>query len=101
MLSHSTRTPLRFGLLAACLWLGTAPAFAQEAQPDITLKLSPAEVAEIARLIDLQPWQPCSPALGCPTPPPAFWDLQTTISRALEADPAASRAVLAARSAGQ
>jgi hypothetical protein len=92
-------TPLRFAIFVAGLWL--SPAFAQDAQPDITLHLSPAEVAEIARLVDLQPWQPCSPELGCPTPPAAFWDLQTTISRVLEADPAALRAVLAAGSAAK
>jgi hypothetical protein len=90
-----SKTPLRF--YSAVLWLSAAPAFAQDA-PRITLNLSPAEVAEITRLIDLQP---CSQERGCPTPPAAFWDLQTTISRALEADPTALQAVRAAGSAGQ
>jgi hypothetical protein len=37
------------------IWLAAiSSAFAQDA-PDITLKLSPAQVAEIMRLVDLQP----------------------------------------------
>jgi hypothetical protein len=89
--SYSTNAPLRFGLLAAALWLtATAPAFAQDA-PDITLKLSPAQVAEIGRLIDLQPISI--------SPPAAYWDLQTRLSQAVNANPAALRAVLSARSA--
>jgi hypothetical protein len=49
-----SKSPLRFGLLAAACWLATLNAtFAQDAA-GITLKLSPAD-AEITRLIDLQP----------------------------------------------
>jgi hypothetical protein len=78
-------------LLAAAFWLtAIASAFAQDAT-DITLKLRPAQVAEIGRLIDLQP-------IG-KAPPAAFWDVQATIDKALQANPAAMRAVLSARSA--
>jgi hypothetical protein len=88
-----TKTSLRFRLFAAGLWLlTTGAAFAQEAL-EITVRLTPAEVAEIARLIDLQPISI--------SPPPAYWDLQTGIARQLEADPAALRAVLSARSAAR
>jgi hypothetical protein len=87
----------RFGLFAAVLWLSAAPAFAQDAL-HITLKLSPALVEEIERLIDLDL---CSQERGSPTPQAAFWDLQTTISKALEADPTALQAVHAVRGAGQ
>jgi hypothetical protein len=69
-----------------------APAFAQDA-PDITLTLSPAQVAEIWRLVDLQP---C-----CQVVPPAFFDLQAKLGDALDANPAALRAFLAARSAAR
>jgi hypothetical protein len=90
MPSHSTKSPLRI-LLATALWLtAMASAFAQDA-PDITVTLSPVQVAEIERLIDQQPISQA--------PPAAYWDLQTGISRQLEADPAALRAVLSARSA--
>ena len=55
MLARSTKSPLRIGLLATAIWLAAiSSAFAQDA-PDITLKLSPAQVAEIMRLVDLQP----------------------------------------------
>jgi hypothetical protein len=84
-MSHRS-TPLRF-YLAALLWLSAAPAFGQ----DILLKLSPAQVAEITRLIDLQPIDK--------TPPAEFWDVQVAIDKALQADPDALRAVLLARSA--
>jgi hypothetical protein len=56
-MSHhdSPKTQLRLGSLATALWLAAiSSAFAQDA-PDITLKFSPAQVAEIGRLIDLQP----------------------------------------------
>jgi hypothetical protein len=82
------KTPLRFGLLLAIAWLAsTAAALAQ----DVTLTLSPAQVAEIARLID---FQPISKA-----PPAAFFDLQATIDKTLQANPDALRAVLQIRSA--
>jgi hypothetical protein len=91
-MSHHSKTPLGFGF-AAALWLAAiASAFAQDA-PDITLKLSPAEVAEITRLIDLQPISI--------SPPVAYWDLQTKLSQTLEVNPAALFAVISARSAGQ
>jgi hypothetical protein len=90
-MSHcSTKT--RFGF-AAAFWLAAiASAFAQDA-PDITLQLSPAQVAEIMRLVDQE-----APRTFVSPPPPAYWSLQTKISRTLEADPAAARAVLSARS---
>jgi hypothetical protein len=56
-MSHhdSPKTQLRLGLLATALWLAAiSSAFAQDA-PDITLKFSPVQIAEIGRLIDLQP----------------------------------------------
>jgi hypothetical protein len=94
MSSHSRKTPRRIGLLAAALWLtAMASAFAQDT-PDITLKLSPAQVAEIGRLIDL-----AAPSTFVSPPPAAYWDLQTRISRELAADPAALSAVLSAGSA--
>jgi hypothetical protein len=87
-----TKTPLRIYFLAIAVWLSAASAaFAQVPPPDITLKLSPAQVAEIGRLIDLQPISI--------SPPAAYWDLQATIDKALQANPAAMRAVLSARSA--
>lgn len=83
---------MKLALRLATFWLATtAAAFAQDAQPDITVKLTPAEVAEIARLVDL-----AAPSTFVSRPPSAYWDLQITISRALEADPAALRAVNAA-----
>jgi hypothetical protein len=92
--SYSTKTPLRFGF-AAALWLAAvASAFAQEAPPDIILKLSPAQVVEIGRLIDLG-----APGTFVSSPPAAYWDLQVNIQHALAANPAASLAVLSARSA--
>jgi hypothetical protein len=93
-MSHRS-TPLRFGF-AAALWLAAiASAFAQDA-PDITLKLSPAQVAEIARLIDL-----AAPSTFISPPPAAYWDLQAKLNAALTAaGPEASRAFLAARRAG-
>jgi hypothetical protein len=87
-----SQIPLRFGFLAAALWLSATHAFAQEAPADITLRLSPAYVAEITRLIDLQPTTSQSP-------PAAYWDLQLKINETLKANPAALRAVLSARSA--
>jgi hypothetical protein len=87
--------PLRFVSIAAGICLLAAPAFAQSS-PDITLKLSPAEVAEIERLIDL-----AAPDTLVSSPPNTYWDLQTKILQALKADPAAMRAVLAARSTGR
>jgi hypothetical protein len=89
MSRRSTRTPLRFYLLGVALWLSPGSAIAQDA-PDITLRLSPAQVAEIIRLIDMQPISQ--------SPPPAFWDLQVTISNALSSNPEALRAVTSARS---
>ena len=89
MSSHSTKTPIRLRfLLTAAFWLtAIASAFAQDAT-DITVKLSPAQVAEIGRLIDLQPISKA--------PSAAYWDLQTKLVQALEAEPAAKRAVLSA-----
>jgi hypothetical protein len=88
-MSHRSN-PLRLYLLAAVVWLSAAPAFGQDAN-SVTLKLSAAQVAEIARLIDLQP-------IGV-TPPTAYWDLQTKLDAALRANPDALRAVLHARGA--
>jgi hypothetical protein len=89
----STKTPLRFGFIAAALWLAVAAsAFAQDV-PDITLKLTPAQAAEIMRLVDRQPLSEA--------PPPAFFDLQTKLGAALEANPAAMRAFRSARSAAR
>jgi hypothetical protein len=87
-----TKTPLRFCFLAIGIWLSAiaSPAFAQDV-PDITLHLSPAQVAAILRLVDLQP-------LGV-APPAAHWDLQITIRETLRANPDALRAVLSAGSA--
>jgi hypothetical protein len=90
MPSYSTKTPLRFALIAAGLWLSVASAIAQNAL-DIALTLNPAQVAEITRLIDLQPISTA--------PPAAFWNLQATIDKALQANPDALRAVLSLRSA--
>jgi hypothetical protein len=84
----STKTPLRFYLLAAALWLSAAPAFGQDA-PDVTLQLSPAQAREIMRLVDLQPMTPA--------PPPAFWELQVKLGAALEANPDAKAAFGSAR----
>jgi hypothetical protein len=86
----STKIP-RFRLAAAGLWLfaTAAPAFAQ----DVTFTLNPAQVAEITRLIDQQP-------IG-QTPPPAFWEVQAAIDKALQANPEALRAVLSARRAAR
>jgi hypothetical protein len=81
---------LKFYFLAAAVWLSGAPAIGQDAN-NVTLKLSVAEVAEIARLVDLQP-------IGV-TPPIAYWDLQVTIAKALQANSKAQRAVLDQRSA--
>jgi hypothetical protein len=78
---------IRFYLFAAAVCFSAAPAFGQ----DVTLKLSAAQVAEITRLIDLQPQNA--------TPPAAYWDLQTSIDKALQANPAALRAVLSIRGA--
>jgi hypothetical protein len=86
----SLRSTSRLCLLAVAVWLSGVPAFAQDTS--VTLKLSAAEVAEIARLID----QPQGPQ-----PPQAYWDLQTTIDKALQANPAAARAVLSLRRAGR
>jgi hypothetical protein len=87
-----TKTPLRFVLIGAGLWLASAAAsFAQEAPPDITLKLTLAQAVEILRLVDLQPVSI--------SPPAAYWDLQINLKQTLEANPAALRAVLSARSA--
>jgi hypothetical protein len=81
---------IRFYLFAAALWLSAVPSSAQDAA-GVTLKLSVAEVAEITRLIDLQPQNV--------TPPAAYWDLQTKIDKSLQANPDALRTVLSIRSA--
>jgi hypothetical protein len=73
-------------LTVAALCICTTPAVAQDAT-SITVKLSVAEVTEIERLINMQPPFPQAQ-------PPAFWDLQTDIKRALEANPEAKRAFL-------
>lgn len=92
VVSLEKKISLRFCLFAAGLWLSAASAFAQDAR-DITLKLNPAQVAEIARLIDLQPMSIA--------PPAAYWDLQTKILDTGVADPKALKAVLAAGSAAR
>lgn len=84
-----TRHLLTVALLLLALRAG--PALADE--PVVSLTLSPAQVAEMVRLIDLQPISQA--------PPPAFWDLQTTIGKALQANPDAARAFLLARSAAR
>lgn len=88
----SFRSPPGSICLAAALWLAAvASAFAQDA-PAITLRLSPAQAAEIMRLVDLQPISAA--------PPAAYWDLQTQLGAALTAaGPEATRAFLAAGSA--
>jgi hypothetical protein len=92
-MSHHSKTPLRFGF-AAALWLAAvASAFAQEA-PEITVRLTPAQVIEVERLVDL-----AAPSTFVSPPPDAYWDLQVNIQHALAANPAASLAVLSARSA--
>jgi len=91
-MSGSATTSLRFRFFAAGLWLFTTavPALAQ----DITLTLSPAQVAEIIRLVDLQP-------LGH-APPAEFWQLQDKIGVALaRSSVEVRRAVVSARSAGR
>jgi hypothetical protein len=90
-MSHRS-TPLRFLVAILCI-AGVSPAIAQDATAEITLKLPPAQVAEIARLVDLQPISK--------SPPPAYWDLQIKIQKALETNPDAMRAVLSARSAAR
>jgi hypothetical protein len=88
----STKTPLRFVSIAAGICLLAAPAFAQDA-PEITLRLSPAQVAEIIRLGDLEPL--------AVSRPDAFWELQSQIADALAKDPAAMSAFLEARRAAR
>jgi hypothetical protein len=81
----ATTTRLLFGLW---LWIcGTAAAFAQDV--DITLKLHPAQVVEIERLMDRQPTLDARDA-----PPPAYWELKIAILGALAANPDANRAAL-------
>jgi hypothetical protein len=93
-----SQIPLRFGLLTAAFWLSTAAAaFAQEAPPaDITLRLTPAQVAEVMRLVDL-----AAPRTFIARPPDAYWDLQNKINDALESNPDAKRAFLSAGSAAR
>jgi hypothetical protein len=90
-----TKHPSRIHLLAVGLLLWAAPALGQRAA-DIALKLNPAEVAEIARLVDL-----AAPNTFVSPPPQAYWDLQTTVSKALQANPDAMRAVLSERRASR
>jgi hypothetical protein len=85
----------RFHLLGAGLLLWAAPALGQRA-PEITVKLSPAEVAEILRLVDVE-----APNTFVSSPPQAFWDLQRTVAKAVQADPDALRAVLSLRRASR
>jgi hypothetical protein len=80
----------RTAAFAAFVWLSAVPAIGQDAN-SVTLKLSAADVAEIMRLADLQ-----APSL---TNPPAYWDLQLAIDKALQANPAAARAFLQIRGA--
>jgi hypothetical protein len=97
------RKPVRFfcawlrllAVPAVGLLLCAAPAFGQRA-PEITVKLSPAEVAEIFRLVDVE-----APNTFISSPPQAFWDLQRTVAKAVQANPDALRAVLSARSAAR
>jgi hypothetical protein len=85
----------RFCLPLVGLLLWAAPAIGQGAS-EITVKLSLAEVSELQRLIDLE-----APRTFVSQMPPAYWDLQIAIGRALEADPDAMRAVLSARGASR
>ena len=62
----SHHSPLRICLLVTALFAPGTIAHAQQPQPEITLKLNPAQVAEITRLVDLQPID--KSRLGC------FWD---------------------------
>jgi hypothetical protein len=94
MSSRHARRSTKTLLFAVGLLLSAAPALGQGA-PDITLKLSPAEVAEIVRLADLT-----APNIVSP-PPQAYWDLQAKLSEAVQADPDASRAVLSAMRASR
>jgi hypothetical protein len=55
-MSHCSKTPLRFGLIAAGLWLSTAAAaFAQEAPPDITLRISASDIEVLSKALDALP----------------------------------------------
>lgn len=83
----------RFSLATAAIVAALAATPATAQTPSVVLPLTPALVAEIARLIDLQPIDKTAPA--------AFWELQTTIDEALRANPDAFRAVATARSAAR
>lgn len=52
----TTKSPLRICLLTAVVWLSTAPAFGQtQAEPEITLRVSPAELKIIAHAMATHP----------------------------------------------
>jgi hypothetical protein len=84
MLSRS----IRAAAIAATLTTLSPPIAAAQ---DIAVTLSPALIAEISRLVDLQPLDKSAP--------PTFWELQTKLNEALQANPDAFRAVLQERSA--
>jgi hypothetical protein len=77
----SIKASLRIAIAALCIC--AAPAIAQDAT-GVTLKLNIAEAAEIVRLVNMQP--------SSQSPPPAYWDLQVDLNKALLADPKAMRA---------
>jgi hypothetical protein len=92
MSQRQTKTALRFLLAAAMAWLAsTAGALAQ----DVTMTLTPAEIAVLTQALDLVPTN------ISPPPPQAFWEAQAAINRALQANPDALRAVLSLRSAAK
>ena len=76
--------------LATIIFAVCSPASAQNAT-DITIKLSPEEVAEIAHLIDL-----AAPDTFVSPQPEAYWTVQSKLIQALAANPAAFAAVQAA-----
>jgi len=88
-MSHrSIKASFRILALAA----GLLPAVGARAQEQLVmLKLTPAQIAEISRLVDQE-----ASRTFITSPSPAYWTLQLQIQEALAADPAASRAVLLA-----
>lgn len=83
----------RFSLTSASIVAALAATPAAAQTPSVALPLTPAQVAEVLRLIDLQPIDKA--------PPAAFWELQISIDDAVRANPDAWRSVVAARSAAR
>jgi hypothetical protein len=76
--------------LAILFFFAAITAVSAQDTAGITIQLTQAEVAVISQMVDR--W----PTLTEP-PPPAYWDLQSELGRALRANPDALRAVLQAR----